>query len=205
MLDNELKQHGSLNDEMVASKKKAEFFQNLLEAQRNNALIDKYNAMNSISGLIPSSGADGQLRQRTKQMHEKKLAKCERDIRAELLQGSENAKDNAATEKVGKNYQDIVKYHNLLQENLTKDMVGLTKMLKHNATVSNEIIKKDNELLEKTSSTASTELTKLQKNTNKIREFANAACEYATWILLFLVIFSFFGAVIFMRIMKKRS
>ena len=204
MLEGEQKQHGSLNDEMVASKKKAEFFKSLLEAQRNNALLDKFSAINSISGLIPSSGTDVQLRQRTKQMHEKKLAKCERDIRAELLNGADKADQQSESQKNSKNYQDVVKYHSLLQENLTKDMVGLTKMLKHNATISNEIIKKDNELLEKTSNTASTELTKLQKNTNKIREFANAACEYATWIVLFLVIFSFFGAVIFMRILRKK-
>src|SRR5699024_4745801 len=126
-------------------RKKAEFFKGLLEAQTKDTLLDQYKAINSLPTL-QSNDDSTQTRNRTKAIHLKKIAKCEQEIRKELFQSNED--DNGKSKKLhsGKNFDDIVKYHKLLQENVTNEMIELTRSLKHNITVSNEIVKKDTEV-----------------------------------------------------------
>lgn len=142
------------NDELIAAKKKADFFKGLLEAQSKSAALEKYQAINAVPALVPNASSnrnqsESSIRQRnlTKAIH---LNKAEQEIRKELLgaKGSaEGGKENSSN-KLGKNFDDIVKYHKLLQENVTNEMIELTRNLKHNITVSNEIVKKDTEVRE---------------------------------------------------------
>lgn len=136
------------NDELLAAKKKADFFKGLLDAQSKETLLDQYKAINSVPTLVGSNGDNTRQRNRTKAIHLKKIAKCEQEIRQELFQSSED--DGSKTKKLhsGKNFDDIVKYHKLLQENVTNEMIELTRNLKHNITASNEIVKKDTEVWE---------------------------------------------------------
>ena len=106
----------------------------------------------SINGTRNQS-TESSIRQRnlTKAIH---LNKAEQEIRRELLQqpqkglDSEGSKQQLSAVKLhsGKNFDDIVKYHKLLQENVTNEMIELTRNLKHNITVSNEIVRKDTEV-----------------------------------------------------------
>jgi len=200
MLDEEEQSVGKLNDELFAAKKRAEFFKGLLEAQTQETSLDKYKAINSLPTLITRT--DGvHSRSSTKAIHLTKIAKCEQEIRKELFQ----TKDGENVDKIkklhsGKNFDDIVKYHKLLQENVTNEMIELTRNLKHNLTVSSEIVKKDTELLERTNKTADVQYSRLQQNANKIGEFASKACEYWIWISLVIVIVTFLTMVIFIRI-----
>jgi len=134
------------NDELLAAKKKAEFFKNLLEAQTKDTLLDQYKAMNSLPTLM-SNDDSSYTRNRAKAIHLKKIAKCEQEIRQELFQTKDNDEVNKDKKlHSGKNFDDIVKYHKLLQESVTNEMIELTRSLKHNITVSNEIVKKDTEV-----------------------------------------------------------
>ena len=131
---------------MLAARKKAEFFKGLLEAQSKETVLDQYKAINSVPTLVSTEDTTRQ-RNRTKAIHLKKIAKCEQEIRQELFKTSDG--DEASKEKKlhsGKNFDDIVKYHKLLQENVTNEMIELTRNLKHNITASNEIVKKDTEV-----------------------------------------------------------
>lgn len=218
LLDDEEKATGKLNDELITAKKKADFFKGLLEAQSKSAVLEKYQAINAVPALVPQIGSssingtrnqstESSIRQRnlTKAIH---LNKAEQEIRRELLQqpqkglDSEGSKQQLSAVKLhsGKNFDDIVKYHKLLQENVTNEMIELTRNLKHNITVSNEIVRKDTELLEKTNVSADTQYSKLRQNTNKISEFANKACEYWLWISIAIVVVTFLTMVIFIRL-----
>ncbi len=109
-------------------------------------------SINGINGTRNQS-TESSIRQRnlTKAIH---LNKAEQEIRRELLQqpqkglDSEGRKQQQSAVKLhsGKNFDDIVKYHKLLQENVTNEMIELTRNLKHNITVSNEIVRKDTEV-----------------------------------------------------------
>lgn len=109
-------------------------------------------SINGINGTRNQS-TESSIRQRnlTKAIH---LNKAEQEIRRELLQqpqkglDSEGSKQQQSAVKLhsGKNFDDIVKYHKLLQENVTNEMIELTRNLKHNITVSNEIVRKDTEV-----------------------------------------------------------
>lgn len=207
MLNDEELKTGKLNDELLAIRKKAEFFQSLLHAQTKNlTVLDQYKALNSIPTLITRNEDNNpglfNRSNRTKAIHLKKIAKCEKEIRQQLFEVNDEKESNQGKSKLhgGKNFDDIVKYHKLLQENVTNEMIGLAQNLKHNILVSNEIVKKDTELLERTNKTADLQYSKLKQNTNKISEFANKACEYWLWISLAIVTLTFLFMVLFIRI-----
>lgn len=129
--------------------------------------------------------------------------KCETEIRKELFEKSDG---KPASKQYGnKSYDDIVRYHDFLQEQVTNEMVELARNLKSNITISNEIVRKDTELLETTNKFADGTVDRLRTNTSRISEFANAACEYWLWICLFLVTITFFSMVIFIRLFPKRA
>lgn len=209
------------SDELLAAKQKAEFFLGLLEARtQTTSLPDKYAAISAchpISNKITSPRADcvrtlldNSTSSTTKDIFNSQRKKCETEIRKELFEksgSSDDRKNSTTTSKqyVNKSYDDIVRYHDFLQEQVTNEMVELARNLKSNITISNEIVRKDTELLETTNKFAEGTVNRLKANTSRISKFANAACEYWLWICLFLVTTTFFSMVIFIRLFPKKQ
>ena len=194
---------------MVAAKKKAQFFQGLLDAHSKETILEQYSIINSLQ-----SNSENKTKSETKRIHLTEIANCDKRIKTELLSSTSLLSSDKTTYEQenrkpqntkNKNYDDIVKYHELLQEQVTNEMVVLVRSLKQNLTTSNEIVKKDTELLENTNRFTETNVSNLRKNTDKIREFASAACEYWLWISLTLVIFAFLFMVIFIRLFPKKA
>lgn len=209
MLEQEEIKTGKLNDELVAAKKKAQFFQGLLDAHSKETILEQYSIINSLQ-----SNSENKTKSETKRIHLTEIANCDKRIKTELLSSTSLLSSDKTTYEQenrkpqntkNKNYDDIVKYHELLQEQVTNEMVVLVRSLKQNLTTSNEIVKKDTELLENTNRFTETNVSNLRKNTDKIREFASAACEYWLWISLTLVIFAFLFMVIFIRLFPKKA
>ena len=107
--------------------------------------MEKYRAINSLP-VLPSEDNNAPGRNRTKTIHLKKIAKCEQEIRQNLFSNHDNSQNKTTKIHSGKNFEDIVKYHKLLQENVTNEMVHLAQSLKHNIETSGEIVKKDTEV-----------------------------------------------------------
>ncbi|KAH9416607.1 SNAP receptor use1 [Dermatophagoides pteronyssinus] len=221
MLEQEEMNTGKLNDELVAAKKKAQFFQGLLDAHaKDTTILEQYSIINSLQSNSTTAiqQQQQQMENETKRIHLTEIAKCDKRMKKELLSSrlttdnktttaddkNENHENRIRNTK-NKNYEDIIKYHELLQEKVTNEMVILVQNLKQNLTTSNEIVKKDTELLEKTNQFTEKNVSNLRKNADKIREFASAACEYWLWISLTLVIFIFLFMVIFIRLFPKKA
>lgn len=199
------------NDELIAAKKKVQFFQGLLDAHSKGTILEQYSIINSLQSnpsAIQPKTENGTISE-TKRIHLNEIANYDKRIKQELLSTKWVDKMADKNDKLNmnknKNYEDIIKYHELLQEKVTNEMVTLVQNLKQNLTTSNEIVKKDTELLEKTNQFTESNVSNLRKNTDKIREFASAACEYWLWISLTLVIFSFLFMVIFIRLFPKKA
>lgn len=138
----------SRNDELLAAKKKIEFYNALLEARNKNVLIEKYAAIQLVSSTGNNDEVDSkQIFPQTKNIKLNQMNMCEKEIREKLLSredSSESGSTMIGLEK--KNMDDIVKYHEMLQEKVTNDMVHLVQTFKSNMQVSNHIVKKDNEV-----------------------------------------------------------
>jgi len=91
-----------------------------------------------------------------------------------------------------------------MQERVAEEMIELAHNLKHNCTLSNDIIKKDTETLERTAVLAEGNTENLQQNTSKIGEYVRRSCQYWLWIMLAIVSFTFLWIVVFIRMFPKR-
>ena len=130
---------------MCAVKKKAEFFKGLIEAQSKETILDQYTSISLLSPVIDNDDFDSSFKMKsTKSIYKNEMTKCNKEIRKQLFQTSNESKYKKANSV--KNYNDIIKYHELLQEQVTNEMINLTKNLKHNCTISSEIVKKDTEV-----------------------------------------------------------
>ncbi|CAG2167788.1 unnamed protein product [Oppiella nova] len=72
----------------------------------------------------------------------------EKDIRNELFFNTKNElrrRDTPEEKSSGDDLETVIKYQNSIQERVAKEMLQLTHNLKHNCSLSNEIIKKDTE------------------------------------------------------------
>ena len=81
---------------------------------------------------------------RTKEIHLQTQSKYIDEVRDELFG---LRRRNPVNNEMNNDDVDVVlKYHQNLQEKVAEEMVSLAQNLKHNCTVSNQIIKKDTEV-----------------------------------------------------------
>lgn len=132
------------SDELYVTKKKVEFYQGLLEARSKESLLDQYTSISLLAPVFENVDLSCDLNiSNTKTIHKMEVNKYNRSIREQLFQTSKETENEKSYS--GQNHKDIVKYHKLLQEQVTNEMVILSNNLKHNCAVSSEIVKKDNE------------------------------------------------------------
>ncbi|KAI7697490.1 hypothetical protein SSS_00259 [Sarcoptes scabiei] len=141
MLNEEECKNGKLTDELIAVQMKAKFFNSLLEAKTKKNLLEQYDAINKLSHNFIEINNHHPV-QTTKTIHLTEIANYEKRIRDQLFQKNENKYRKFRDER---KYDDIIKYHQLLQDQVTTEMVDLVRNLKQNCVTSNEIVKKDTE------------------------------------------------------------
>ncbi len=91
---------------------------------------------------------------KTKEIHLNIQTKAVNDVRNELFsnQNSNNSdinlrKREPKQQNSSDDFDAVLKYHNSMQERVAEEMIELAHNLKHNCTLSNDIIKKDTEVL----------------------------------------------------------
>ena len=91
------------------------------------------------------------------------------------------------------------------QEKIAEEMILLTRSLKEQSSVAGDIIRKDNIKLEASSSMADSNLDKLKVETERVGEFsARGNCRRWIWLMMVLVMFTFIGMVLKMRLFSKK-
>ncbi|XP_054160902.1 vesicle transport protein USE1-like [Oppia nitens] len=217
---NELKELNAcpVNENNLSNyKKKVSFFNSLLETQlmnhsnNNNNSTDQQLIKTEIMSPISVTPVDGGIRSdKTKEIHLNLKSRLENDVRTELFGNKESsiqmrkrvANDDTTNSSVDSDA--ILRFHQSVQEKVAQEMITLVHNLKQNCSLSNEIIKKDTESLEKSSSLAQRNTDNLKGNTVKISEYVRRSCQYWLWIMLFIVVFTFLWIVVFIRLFPKK-
>ncbi|CAG2113140.1 unnamed protein product, partial [Medioppia subpectinata] len=175
--------------------KKVHFLNQLIESQQLMTSSDRLMATQILSPICVNQ-SNALKSDKTKEIHLNVKTRAENDIRSELFFSGKESNDLRKREtKQESNSTDdfdtVVKYQNSIQERVAKEMLELTHNLKHNVSLSNEIIKKDTESLDRSAGLAQKNTDSLKTNTDKIGDFVRRSCQYWLWIMLFIVSFTF--------------
>ncbi|KAK9871633.1 hypothetical protein WA026_013013 [Henosepilachna vigintioctopunctata] len=111
---------------------------------------------------------------------------------------------NVSKTKTYNDLEDIIKYNENIQQKITNDMLSLTKSLKEQSELANKIIKKDNDVLTKSSVLTDQNKSKLENESTKLAEHSRKAWKCWMWVMLLLVMVVFINMVLFMKVMKKK-
>ncbi|KAL7723665.1 hypothetical protein ACLKA6_012730 [Drosophila palustris] len=147
------------------------------------------------------------------------------EIRKDLLQdadtlrrrrgadeGTTTASSTAATTAAGggetvagNSMNEAVKYYNNAQEKITEHMLSLTRNLKEQTETANRIIRRDTEVVSRSTGMADRNINSLGKEADKLEQHSRKAYKCWLWLMVVFVIVVFIGMVLFMKIMKKKK
>lgn len=99
---------------------------------------------------------------------------------------------------------ELINYHQNAQAKIADDMLILTQNLKEQSELANKIIKKDTEVVGKSSQLTENNYAKLKVESEKLQEHSKRACKCWMWIMLVVVLVVFINMVLFMKVMKKK-
>lgn len=97
----------------------------------------------------------------------------------------------------------LINYNDKIQQKVTEDILILTKNLKEQSALANKIIKKDTEVLTRSSALTDQNKVKLEVESSKLEEHSKRAWKCWMWVMLFMVMVVFFTMVMFIKVTKK--
>uniref|UniRef100_A0A146LE13 Vesicle transport protein USE1 n=2 Tax=Lygus hesperus TaxID=30085 RepID=A0A146LE13_LYGHE len=98
----------------------------------------------------------------------------------------------------------ILKYHHTVQEKIADNMITLAKNIKEQSLIANTIIKGDTKRVEDSTLLADKNIVDLKKNSDKLQEHTKSNWQCWTWLILLMVLMSFIGMVMIMKVFKKK-
>ncbi|GLV43444.1 Unconventional SNARE in the ER 1 [Carabus blaptoides fortunei] len=107
------------------------------------------------------------------------LLGTENNLRLRNTRGSEDA-------------DEILEYHQNMQEKIAEDMLILTRNLKEQSELANKIIKQDTEVATKSAHLTDKNFSKLKVESEKLAEHSRRACKCWMWIMLIIVMIWFY-------------
>ncbi|XP_053683177.1 vesicle transport protein USE1 [Sabethes cyaneus] len=137
-----------------------------------------------------------------RQIHDQKFQK---EMRSELFNGNFSTIRRRAGQKVAENLEQTVKQYSDIQEKIAEDMLMLTRNLKEQTETANKIIKKDTEIVSKSSKLSDQNMSSLTAESAKLQESSKKAWKCWMWLMIGLVMMIFIFMVLFMKIMKKKT
>lgn len=98
----------------------------------------------------------------------------------------------------------VIKYHENLQQKLTEEMLSLTRNLREQSEIANKIVKKDVEVVSRATELAQQNVNKLTVESGKLGEHSKKAWKCWMWLMIAVVLIVFINMVLFMKVMKKK-
>ncbi|XP_037946220.1 vesicle transport protein USE1-like [Teleopsis dalmanni] len=185
------------------------------EDSSSNAKIPDYvKRLENLKSITNYSEATTQLRSKIgaesgddviKEVRQLQNAKQYTELRKELLNEDTLRRRKPDDAQTADNMNEAVKYYNEAQEKITEHMLSLTRNLKEQTETANRIIKKDTELVSRSTGMADRNISSLHKETEKLEDHSRNAWKCWMWIMIMFVIFVFIGMVLFMKLMKKKK
>jgi len=186
--------------------RRVNFIKKLLQAADMGSSSEKV-----VASSLVSHGAATTQKPVTKKIHQTMTARFAGQQRDELFSTSKSDTVRKRTgDGVGnegsttEDLDSILRQHHVQQEKLAEDMLLLARNLKEHSLIAGNIIKKDKDTLNKTSTLTDHNYDQLQDASNKLSYHADRACKCWVWLLLILVFAVFVSMVMFMKLFKKR-
>ncbi|KAH9520127.1 SNAP receptor use1 [Bulinus truncatus] len=153
----------------------------------------------------------------SRQLQAKAKAKCETDIRSELLGSQSKSKsvhddgfhrDDDSNVRLRKRNQDeddinvILQHHHKVQERLAEEMLLHTRTLRQNVTDAGRVVRDDTKKITESTQLADVNMSKLKVESERL-EAHTKTCSWWIWVMLLIVVITFISMVLFMRIFSK--
>ncbi|XP_072744893.1 vesicle transport protein USE1-like [Anoplolepis gracilipes] len=196
-------------DIMIGYTKRMDFLKGIINAMKLSNPVERVIAAQLLSKNSAST-IDSINTNITTQIHQKTIAKYNRELRAELFHTDKTAdKDGVRQRLSNSNIQDkdldaILKYNRNIQEKIAENMLSMTSSMKEQALVANAIIKKDIGALEMSDKLTDINAVKLKKESLKLEEHTNSKWRCWMWLMIAFVLVVFFNMVLFMKVAKKK-
>ncbi|XP_055526768.1 vesicle transport protein USE1 [Wyeomyia smithii] len=174
-------------------KKVSNYVEPSLNAEQRSRLKTKSKGTND-------SGGD--VMREIRQIHDQKFQK---ELRSELFNGNFSTIRRRAGQKVAENLEHTVKQFSDEQEKIAEDMLMLTRNLKEQTETASKIIKKDTEIVTKSSKLTDQNVSSLSAESTKLQDSSKKAWKCWMWLMIGLVMMIFIFMVLFMKIMKKKT
>ncbi|KAG8198097.1 hypothetical protein JTE90_020922 [Oedothorax gibbosus] len=141
------------SDTLTEYTRRVEFLRGVLEAEKLPSVSEKAMANQLLSPgsfTSPSNKIHQQTKaQYLKEMREELLGKSD-----ETLAGSDGVRLRLNSNASHDEFDAVMQYHNSMQEKVAQEMMSLVQNLKQNSLLAGHIIRKDTEVLQKSSSVA---------------------------------------------------
>jgi len=102
------------------------------------------------------------------------------------------------------NMGQAMKYYGDMQEKIAEDMLSLTRSLKEQTEIANKIIRKDTEIVTKSTLLSDKNLSSLATESDKLQEHSKRAWKCWMWMMIGMVMMIFIFMVLFMKLTKKK-
>uniref|UniRef100_A0A1B6D1L4 Vesicle transport protein USE1 n=1 Tax=Clastoptera arizonana TaxID=38151 RepID=A0A1B6D1L4_9HEMI len=175
--------------------RKVEFLKGLLETKNIPSSIEKAVATQLLTP-VPDSV--------TKEIHQKTTSKYNKELREQLL-GEKSDLRNRKGSSSGDDVDALLKYHHNVQEKIAENMLLMARSMKEQTMLAGNIIRKDIEVVEKSSNLAEKNFSHLNVESEKLQEHSRRAWKCWMWFMLAAVLVIFINMVMFMKIMKKKK
>ncbi|KFM65291.1 Vesicle transport protein USE1, partial [Stegodyphus mimosarum] len=189
-------------DTLAEYSRRVEFLRGVVEAEKLPTITEKALANQLLSHGTFTSASN--------KIHQQTKAHYLREMREELLgtKDHQNAEGIRLRQINANSTQDdldaVMQYHNSMQEKVAQEMMSLVQNLKQNSLLAGHIIRKDTEVLQKSSSMADDRYSRLKVESEKLEVYAKKSCNWCVWIMLAMVCLTFMWMIVFIRLFPKR-
>ncbi|CAL4122892.1 unnamed protein product, partial [Meganyctiphanes norvegica] len=181
-------------------RRQVDFLRGIIEAEKCPEVLESA----TVSQLIPHGPATTSDNSLAQQIHHKTQAKTTNRLRQDLLgidpegDGGELRNRGGSSHVSTDDFQSQMLSQEEKRDRVVEDMIAMTREWKEQSKIANKIIKKDVDVLDKSSKQADTNQAQLKVESNRLAEYNKRACNFWIWIMIIFVCFTFIVLSIFL-------
>uniref|UniRef100_H2ZHE8 Vesicle transport protein USE1 n=1 Tax=Ciona savignyi TaxID=51511 RepID=H2ZHE8_CIOSA len=142
-----------------------------------------------------------------KQIKQNAAFKYQSQMKKELFAKSDGATSDDTTlrhRNIGtRNVDEEVKHQQNVHENIAEEIISLTRNLRHNITVSGNIIRDDTKVIQQSVKKADSNISQLEHESNRLEAHLRKGTNWWLWISLAVVCATFLTMIVFIRFFPK--
>ncbi|XP_002122322.2 vesicle transport protein USE1-like [Ciona intestinalis] len=116
---------------------------------------------------------------------------------------STNTEQNNLRQRKMRNVDEELKHHEQVHENIAEEIISLTRNLRHNITVSGNIIREDTKVMQQSAKNADSNISQLQHESSRLEAHLRKGTNWWLWISLAIVCATFFTMIVSIRFFPK--